>query len=170
MKKGLIAALLVAACFCLATQAGAAEKFFIDPVTYAVTVNYDLSIAELARASGYHLRISEIDDKIFPVVGTGIKKFKFVLVCSRESVTTKEVLKYMDRHQLQPADIKQLLSFGKKYKKQYELTITGFGSRSMGSDGARYVACLSTAWGVRELGLCWDSQWIGGCRFLAVSQ
>jgi len=178
MKKGLIAVLMVIACMCLATQTVAAEKFFIEPVTHVVTVNYDLSVEEIARIGGLFYPGVPIDYSNFPVVGTGVKTLEMVVVYLNSDASTSKVRRYMRQYNLRPANLKELFFFEKTRPKE-KLRIF------------RRIVELGTGWtldgdyvqtgylyiyeGKRRIDIYWDNPdpekgWASDFRFLAVQE
>ena len=83
--------------------------------TYPVTVNYDLSLAGMIKAGRYDWVNSDITEKHFPVKGEGIKEVTAELVCFNKYMSSKDVLRELDRCGLRPATIEEILAFGAKY-------------------------------------------------------
>jgi hypothetical protein len=149
-----------------------AKKILKD--IFSVRTNYDLSIKDLVKACDLNWANDDITDEHFVVTKVGQEESKFVYVHLDRLVTTREVLEYMKENNLQPADIKQLLSFGKQNPdEQRKHPIVELGSVWVHSHGNRHVAFLYGNDGQRRLALSYaypDGQWDEDYRFLAVSQ
>jgi len=141
---------------------------------FSVNTNYDLSIADLIKACNLSWTNDDITDEHFVVSKVGREESKLVYVHLDRIATTREVLEYMKENNLQPADIKQLLSFGKQNPdEQRKHPIVELGSLWRDSYGDLGAAFLGQGGGGRGLYLDYanpELQWFGGDRFLAVSQ
>jgi len=95
---------------------------------YNVTVDYSMSIEELIKEGRYDRICGSINSQNFPTKKRGKKEESIELVNFRNvdfrgfvstvfgrSISTKDVLKELDRMGYKPADIYQLLALGAKY-------------------------------------------------------
>ncbi|MBI4098457.1 MAG: hypothetical protein HY437_00295 [Candidatus Magasanikbacteria bacterium] len=84
--------------------------------------------------------------------------------------STDAVLAELDRRNLRPAALPELLALGAKNPNlQKEFPLVALGSVWRYWYGSRDVACLDYWLGGRYLDLCWGGDaWFEGCRFLAV--
>lgn len=179
MKKGLLFVLIAIVSSCLTTQAGAGEKFFTDPSTYGVTVNYDMTVDDLLKTTSLDTDNARtgINDQTFPVAGTGTKDFSLVLINLRQPATTKEVLEYMNQHNLQPADLKQYISFTAKFSEYYHVVTLGSSQKHQPVFFSWHIAIevykgpLTRTHGHLAVEPIYqDAKWGTGAIFLAVSK
>lgn len=159
----------------------AAEEAFRDlgnesapavPITYPVTVDYGKSLREMIAAGQYDFQNGDITAKHFPITGTGQVEVELHLVHLNRVVSTDTVLAELDRRNLRPATIAELLALGAKYPNlQKEFPVVALGSVWRDLLGYRRVAYLDDWRGERKLYLNWhDDDWYGHFRFLAVSK
>lgn len=163
--------------------------------TYRVTVDYTKSLAEMIAAGKYDYVNPYINEKNFPikrpksVAQTGHKEVhsgngpyrtpeptagnivELVLIHQMSKmVSTEDILKYLDKNDLRPATLAELLAFGAENPEiQRRFLIVALSSSWLCSLGRH---CVPYLWGGsddRDLGLYW-SEWGGCCRFLAVSK
>lgn len=140
---------------------------------FRVTVDYGLTIAQAIQEVNCDWVNSDINDQNFSVLKMGEERSTFVYVRFDRVATTVEVLEYMKQNNLVPADIKQLLAFGKQNPdEQRKYPIVELGSGWLSSAGDRHVAYLSVDDGKRKLNLLpWGTpggQWVECYRFLAI--
>lgn len=129
-----------------------------------------VTLGELIRLGNYDWVNSDITVEHFPLDNSQFGNFELVLVHLNRSVTSDEVLLYMDDHGLSPAKIGHLLAFGAKYPNvQREFPIIALGSSWVSPFGGRVVPYLDVRGSGRALRLLWpDSLWGDCCRFLAL--
>ncbi len=137
--------------------------------TYLVTVNYDLSLAEMIKVGKYDSVNSGITKKHFPVNGEGTNEVVTELVHFNRFIGSDEVIRELDKRGFRPATIEELLAFGAKYPEmQIQFPIVALGSlwRHLGHRDVPYL------WGAsrgHDLNLDWfENGWEGHYRFLAV--
>ena len=157
---------------CADKKAGKANEEEADKkeASYQVTVDYSQTLAQMVKAGKYDWVSSRITQEYFPLKGKGAVEAKVELVHLDKVVTTKEVLAELDRLNLRPANIEELLAFGAKHPElQKQFPIVALGSVWRDSDGYRLVPCLGWLGSERDLGLRWfGCAWSGYYRFLAV--
>ena len=109
---------------------------------------------------------SDITEQNFPIETT--EPGKCELVDYKKPINTEDVLDDMEKHNLRPATLKELLTYAER-KWNGKDAVIAFGSVWQGSGGVRFVPCLDCGGSGRRLGLDWiDGDWRDGCRFLAV--
>lgn len=79
---------------------------------HTVTVNYDLSIADMIAAGRYDQKSDEINELNFPTQGRGTNKAEITLFHFGERVYTDAVLAELDKHGYRPATLPELLALG----------------------------------------------------------
>lgn len=138
--------------------------------TYLVLVDYTMRFAKMIRAGNYDWVNDNITAKNFPIIGSGQEGIALRIVHFNRDISTKKALTELDKRNLRPATLAELLAFGAKYPEfQRKFPITALGSVSTRLKGFRFVACLREEIGKRVLSLCdHDSDFRGGARFLAV--
>jgi len=173
MKRVIIVVLMAVVCMFTVAKVEAEEKFFIDPVTYTITVDYNISIVDLARDFEIDHTVAETDikDSNFVLFKMDKKelKFKAVLIHLKHEARISELRDYMKNKKLYPADIKQLLVFGKQNPdewRKYDIV-------ALGSVWTDPVACLYSGikrsrlfLGYAFIGLLWDEHY----SFLAIQK
>lgn len=85
-----------------------------DEPIYPLTIDYNLSIEDMVKAGNYNSVHRKIKAKNFPA-GRGEAKVEAVLFRSGNMVITQEVLAELERHNLRPATMVELLAFGKQH-------------------------------------------------------
>lgn len=144
--------------------------------TFPTKVNYDLSVELLAENGKYDWNNYDVSSKNFPTTRKGEADLVLELVHFNQVLTSKEVLKELDKRGLRPAETHELLSFGIKYpKEQRKYPIVALGSVWHGGwNDSLLSPCLWRDSGdreQRELSLGWsDIGWDEYYRFLAVSK
>ena len=139
--------------------------------TYPVTVNYNLSLEEIIAAGRYDWKNGDITVKHFPMKGEGITDVDIRLVhFDRVMDSSDEVIRKLDKMDLRPASIEELLAFGAKYPDvQRHFPIVALGSVWRLLDGGQGVPSLHGRGRERGLGLgIFGGGWGGRCRFAAV--
>lgn len=142
------------------------------PTTHQVTVDYGKTLEEMIAAGRYDTRNNDITAERFPFQGTGQVEVELHLVHLGRDASTDTVLAELDRRNLRPATIEELLALGAKYPNlQKQFPFVALGSVWQHPGGRRGVACLGHWDAGRGLALDWFGlDWNGGCRFLAVSK
>ncbi len=137
---------------------------------YSVVVDYDMSLANMIKVGKYDYVNGEITSKNFPITGSGKVDISFELVHLNKSASSEEVLLHMEKNNLRPATLAELLAFGAKYPEiQREFPVVALGSSWVNSYGRRDVPCLRRNGSVRYLGLYWFGDGRGDYwRFLVV--
>ena len=137
---------------------------------YPITINYDLSLAEMIVAGQYGWVNDDITADHFPIQGEGQVEVGVELVHFNRSMESDDVLKEMDKAGLRPATLAELLAFGAKYpKKQKEFPIIALGSVWQDLFGYRSVPALWSDGVRRDLALdCFEFRWSEYFRFAAV--
>jgi len=133
---------------------------------------FDLLQAMIAEGN-YDWVNSDITSEHFPIEGEGQVEVELHLIHLNRVATGDEVLTELDKRNLRPATIEDLLALGAIHPDlQRDFPIVAVGSVWRRPDGHRYVPCLCGHWdGRRDLGLDWIGfRWDGDCRFLAVGK
>lgn len=113
---------------------------------------------------------SNITDQNFPY--KEMPKGEVSIFTISKRMTTAEIEAKMDKQNLRPATIHEMLAWAKDSWNGKDFIIA-LGSVWLGSGQGRRVAYLGRHGSGRGLGLGWDNPgyaWDGGCRFLAVSK
>ena len=136
---------------------------------FKIAVNYCMSLKDMVSAGKYDEANSDINDKNFPIEKHGHEEIESQLIHFDRNISSEDAIKELDKMDLRPANLAELLAFGAKYPdEQRKFPIVALGSvwRPV---HARYVAYLWSGSGSRELGLSWfDDDWHANYRFLAV--
>ncbi len=149
-----------------------------NTMTFPVTIDYSMSLAEMIRAGHYDSVNGNINEKNFPIKGRGKVTENLILFHLERSANTYEVLYELDSHDLKPASVEHILAFGATYSgKQKKFPIIALGSTWVPRDGC--VHSLSLGVGTSFSGrnteralhlvghvLPWDER----CRFLAINK
>ncbi len=137
---------------------------------YTATVDYGMSLADMIKAGKYDWVNDDITVEHFPITGSGKVEVSFELVHLNKSISSKEVLLHMEKNNLRPATLAELLAFGAKYpEKQREFPIIALGSSWVNRDGNRRVPYLYGYDSERYLDLSWfGGAWVVYYGFLAV--
>ncbi len=137
---------------------------------YSVFVDYSISLVNMIKAGKYDWINDDITAEHFPNTGSGKAEVDFQLVHLNKSANSEEVLLHMEKNNLRPATLFELLAFGAKYPElQREFPICALGSSWVLRDGDRRVPYLGRYDSGRGLSLDWfDVDWDGCWRFLAV--
>lgn len=137
---------------------------------YTATVDYGMSLADMIKAGKYDWVNDDITAEHFPITGSGKVEVSFELVHLNKSTSSEEILLHMEKNNLRPATLAELLAFGAKYpEKQREFPIIALGSSWVYRDGDRCVPYLGRYDSKRRLVLGWfGSGWYDCWRFLTV--
>lgn len=121
-------AVLVSACVMMSGCASA-PRAQPDAQSFSVTVDYDQSLDDLIRAGGYRWVYSEINSINFPSTQSGNRSETVRLVRLDPVVPIDRLLSQEKARGLRPADLRELLAFGRTYPDiQLHASIVGFGS------------------------------------------
>lgn len=126
--------------------------------TYAVSVDYSLSIEEMVRAGRYDWSNESITSKNFPRLQSwGKREVEVELVhLDRYMRNGDGVIRELDKRGYRPATLPELLALGAQYPDlQRTYSIPAFGSVWQDPDGDRYVAYLDGRASNRGLDLDW---------------
>jgi hypothetical protein len=139
---------------------------------FSVVVDYSKSLKAMIEDGHYDWKNNDITSDNFSVTGSGQVNSGLELVHFGKHVSTQDVLAELDKRNLCPATLPELLAFGAKYpEEQRKYPIIALGSVWADRDGRRDVACLCGNDRGRDLGLvCYVFGWRGYCRFLAASK
>lgn len=137
---------------------------------FAVTVNRDLSLADMIAAGQYDWLDSGITAERFPVSGSGASEVEIVLVHFGRDMSTDAVLKELDVRGYRPAKIEELLALGAAQPElQRQYPIIALASVWRDPRGYRRVAYLDGTGAERYLRLHWYVHgWRDVCRFAAI--
>lgn len=141
---------------------------FLTEVTYFITIDYSLNLAQMIAAGKYDYANPDITAAHFPISGSGTVETETVLVHFGRSMNNEAVLAELERRNLEPAKIEEGLAFGAKHPDvQREFPVVCLGSVWQ-CHGLLYVAVLDLDGTGRRLALndC-DVRWAGDCRFAA---
>lgn len=148
---------------------GAAKK---AASAFTVVVDYTKSLADMIAAGRYDRQNDNITAKHFLVSGSGQVTVGLELVHFGKDMSTEDVLVELDKRNLRPATLPELLAFGAKYPdEQRKYPIIALGSVWSDWSGGRSVVCLAGRAGGRGLNLRYsDRGWNDQCCFLAASK
>lgn|GEM_PF-1826592 len=112
--------------------------------TYPITVDYDQSLAQMIAADKFDLVHHQITWRHFRVRGIGQVNLDAVLVRFNSRLTGQEALAKLEKNNLRPATIAELLAFGVKYPdKQRTQAIVALGSSWENLEDGRVITpCL----------------------------
>lgn len=138
--------------------------------TYAILVDFGMSIEELLKLGKYDWSNSDITSEHFPTKHVGKVETKVEFLHFDRNISSDEVLKEMDKMGYRPAEAHELLAFGEKYPDvQREFPIAALGSVWRLLGGRRSVVCLYWVAAKRGTGLSWfGGGWHDCWRFAAV--
>jgi len=138
--------------------------------TYPLSVDYGRSVEKGVKAGRYDWANSDITSRNFPTERKGTAEVVVELIHFNRNISTDEALRELDKAGMRPAELHELLAFGKKYPEvQREFPIVALGSVWQYRDGFRVVPFLYRDGSGRDLGLDWVvGGWSGICRFAAV--
>ncbi len=137
---------------------------------YTLTINYSRSVEDGVKAGEYDWSNKEITSSHFPNEEIGIKKVSIELVHFGRDIEANEVLSELDKMNLRPAILKELLTLGEKHPDlQRKFSIIALGSIGHGLIGEDSCAYLNGDGSGRGLHLHWVSSGrFDECRFAAV--
>lgn len=152
----------------------ALEKFpEVVPPRYFVYVNYDLPLEVVIRRGKYDYVDHNITAGNFPSDKSGQKRFTIYLVNFDRSISSKNVLVELDRQELCPITLRELLALSLNYPHGLgEYPVAALGSiwtSTFDSYSRKYVPCLGKRGWARYLinnpvegG--WDKDWYFAAR------
>ena len=140
---------------------------------YLLTVDYGTPLAELVGAGHYDYVSADITEEYFRV-GWGERDIESFVVHLHHPASTNNIVNELERHDLRPATLPELLAFGAQHPDpQREFPVLALGSiwddpRS----GYRRAARILEHPGDRRLDLTWDhgAAWNQIYHFLAVQK
>jgi hypothetical protein len=135
-----------------------------------VTVNRDRTIADGVVAGKYDWKNNDINDVNFRRTGSGSESAEIILVHFDRSMSTSNVLKELEKRNLRPADLQELLAIGEQSPdKQRAFPIVALGSVWLHPLGLRCVPYLRWYGSERALNLIWlERDWDDRCCFAAL--
>lgn len=140
---------------------------------FLLTVGYDTPFAELVAAGHYDYVSPDITEEHFRV-GWGDRDIESFIVHLHLPTSTDNVVKEMERHDLRPATMPELLAFGAQHpNSQREFPILALGSIwDDPQSGYRRAVRILEHPGDRRLDLSWDhgAGWNQIYHFLAVQK
>jgi hypothetical protein len=150
------------------------SKSFPFP-TFTLLINYDRGVKAGIRSGHYDYVNPYITENNFPTIQQGVKEVAVQLVhfSKIKMMSTDQVLIELDKMNLRPANIQELLSLGEKHPNlQREYPIIALGSVCRSFDGHLTCPILgSDSSGCRRISFDWvEDGWGGICRFAAVSR
>jgi hypothetical protein len=106
-------------------------------------VNYNRSIESLIKDNDYNYVNPDITNKNFPRKGKGTKNIDVEFFNIKEYKTTEQILKMIEKDNLEPLTIHELLTFSIQYPdEQRKHPIAALGSAWVDPDGYRHVGYL----------------------------
>ena len=139
---------------------------------YTAVVDYSMSLSDMIKVGKYDRVNGNITAENFPINGSDKVEVSFELVHLNKPASSEEVLLHMEKNNLRPVNLEELLAFGAKYPEiQREFPICALGSSLDDRGSSRCVPCLYGNDSGRDLGLYWfDDCWSDDYhyRFLAV--
>ncbi len=137
---------------------------------YTLTINYTRSVEDGIKAGKYDWSNSDITSSHFPSDETETKEVSVELIHFGQDKTTDEVLSELDKKELRPATLKELLALGEKCPDlQREFPIIALASVWRDPFGDRRCAYLYRFGSRRDLDLSSiGGRWDVYCRFAAV--
>jgi hypothetical protein len=152
--------------------ASGVAKLIVSSVrqSFKVLVDCTKSLAEMIQAGSYGYVNSDINSKNFRVEGQGQQKVEVVLFHFKRAISIDDALREMEKAGYRPARIEELLALGAQYPDlQKQFPIVALGSMWQNPNGYCGVAFLGRVDAERKLSSDWiESDWSGGCRFVAV--
>lgn len=110
--------------------------------SFALTVDYDLTIEELIKRGKYHF-VNSISSQYFPSERKGTKDTRIFLFRFKCPMKPEEVLTVLDERCFRAAETKELISFGNENPDmECNPPIVALGSVWSRPDCPRYAICL----------------------------
>lgn len=144
----------------------------LTPLTFLITIDYSLSLIQMIKLGHYDWVDSDITEKKFPFEGSGKKEAEIVLVHLNKVASTDEVFRELDRRNLRPAKIEELLAFAAKFpEEQRKYPVVALGAVWQDSSGSHYCLYLYESASERSLHLRWlPGDWVDYARFASLSK
>ena len=135
-----------------------------------VKVDYSRTVEQMVADGKYDWSHPDIAAKNFRIHSQRKVELTIKLINFNRNMTSKEVLRELDKQGLRPATLPELLAFAARYPdKQREFPIVALGSVWRSFGGRRDVPYLWSRSSGRGLGLSWlDRRWSILCHFAAV--
>jgi len=135
-----------------------------------VSVDYDRSVTDGIKGGRYDWFDPNITDAHFPNTRSVTSSLEVYIVEYGKCMSAKNVLANLDKRNLRPATLQELLAVGEQYPDlQREFPIVALGSVWQNAEGNRCVPCIVGGGSSRGLRLHWiGGDWGGLCRFAAV--
>lgn len=132
------------------------DRSLDQPLVFPVTINLDMSLADMIKAGDYGWVNENIMAEHFPVEGEGEYSVELEYYRFDRAVRGAEAIKLLDEAGFRPATLAELLVFGATHpEEQRKFPIVAVGSSWRVRDSNLYVPCLCGHSGGRSLGLCW---------------
>ncbi len=155
------------------TMANTRQKIGTSTGPFLLTVDYDVPLAELVAAGHYDYVSPDITEEHFSVRRGEPNIESFVVHLSRPT-PTDNVVNELERHDLRPATLPELLAFGAQYPNpKHEFPVLALGSIwDDPENGYRRAVRILEHPGDRRLDLTWDhgAEWNQLYHFLAVQK
>ncbi len=137
---------------------------------FNVTVNRNQTIADGITAGQYDWVHASINDSNFQCTCSGIESTEIILVHFNKVMDIEDVLLRLEKRNLCPADLRELLAIGEQFPdKQKQFIILALGSVWQDSEGIPYIQYLDWNDSKRRLGMDWPAHgWNRSGRFVAL--
>jgi hypothetical protein len=137
---------------------------------YPLVVDYGLSVETAVRAGRYDWSNDNITSRNFPTKRKEKRQVVVELVHLDRSASTEDVLRELDKADMRPAELHELLALGEVYPElQRGFPVVALGSVWQYQNGYRDVPYLYRRGAERLLDLSWiEFDWREICRFAAV--
>lgn len=114
-----------------------ADKPFDNDI-YLTTVNYDLSVEDAVKLGRYGWVDDRINSSNFPIKRKGTAYIIIEFIGFNKVISTKNALRRLDRMDMRPIDLHELLAFGEKHPNvQLKSPIVALGSVRQNRNGDR---------------------------------
>jgi len=146
------------------------DQLQISFPSYSITVNYDLSVEQLIQASMFSWFNDSVVSRHFPSSEKGVAEILVFLVNFNRDISSKDVIRELDRQGFRPATLKELLALSIAHPDlQRNNCIVAFGSIWCDSGGGVFVPYLYGGESGRDLNLGgWSGVWYSHWQFAAV--
>lgn len=140
--------------------------------SHPATVDRDRPLARLIDAGRYDHANEYVIEERFPVRGEGVREERLALVCLERGASTEEVGQELDRPELRPAGIAELLALGAAFPDlQRAFPIVALAAAAVYPHDYLRIPFLWGSLRTRRLDLRWDEhRWAANIRFLAVER
>jgi len=139
---------------------------------YRLFVDYNESVEDAVRAGHYDWVNPDISSDHFSTTQKGSRHVEMKLIHFGRVISSKEALKELDRMGYRPAELHEILAFGREHPEvQLKFPIIGLASAWRGDRGGACVPYLAGHGSKRPLHLYWlEVDWHDVCRFAALSK